>query len=83
MIATPILGDQSYISIDRRFGFIGKVKVTSASEADDRQLRHVSDTDNNAADVWADSAYRWQHDDKWLAKRSRMHWRKAAAKSMS
>jgi len=82
MIATPIFGYRSHISIDRRFGFIRKAKVTSASEADGRQLRHVSDTDNAAADVWSDSAYRWQRHEKWLVKRSRIHWRKATAKPM-
>jgi len=85
MIATPIFGYKSHISIDRRFGFIRKAKVTSASEADGRQLRHVIDTDNTASDVWADSAYRSQKNEKWLAKRmlkSRIHRRKPAGKPM-
>ena len=50
MIATPVFGYKSHIGIDRRFGFIRKAKVTSASQADGRQLRHVIDTDKTASD---------------------------------
>ena len=85
MIATPIFGYKSHISIDRRFGFIRKAKVTSASEADGRQLRHVISMDNTASDVWADSAYRSRKNEKWLAKRmlkSRIHRRKPFGKPM-
>lgn len=37
-IATPVFGYKSHISIDRRFGFIRKGKVTSAASSDGRQL---------------------------------------------
>lgn len=85
MIATPVFGYKSHISIDRRFGFIRKAKVTSASQADGRQLRHVIDTDNTASDVWADSAYRSRSNETWLTRRmlkSRIHRRKPAGKPM-
>ena len=85
MIATPVFGYKSHISIDRRFGFIRKAKVTSASQADGRQLRYVIDTNNTASDVWADSAYRSRKNEKWLAGRllkSRIHRRKPAGKPM-
>ena len=36
MIAVPVFGYKSHISIDRRFGFIRESPVTSASEADGR-----------------------------------------------
>ncbi len=51
MIAVPVFGYKSHISIDRRFGFIREAKVTSASEADGRQLRYVVSTDNTGSEV--------------------------------
>tara|TARA_B100000378_G_C17886108_1_gene357391 strand:- start:4 stop:513 length:510 start_codon:yes stop_codon:yes gene_type:complete len=78
-IATPVFGYKSHISIDRRFGFIRKAAVTSAAHSDGRQLRCVIDTSNTAGDVWADSAYRSQKNETWLARNmltSRIHRRK-------
>ena len=66
MIATPVFGYKSHISIDRRYGFIRGQAVTSASAPDGRQLRHIVGTDNTSAEVWADSAYRSQSNEKWL-----------------
>ncbi|WP_199823870.1 transposase [Labrenzia sp. OB1] len=57
-IALPVFGYKSHISIDRCFGFIRGCHVTSAPDADGRQLKHVVTKDNTASDVWADSAYR-------------------------
>ena len=85
MIAVPTFGYKSHISIDRRFGFIRKAKVTSAADADGRQLRHVVSKDNTASDVWADSAYRSQSNEKWLTKKmmtSRIHRKKPKGKPM-
>jgi len=85
MIAVPVFGYKSHISIDRRFGFIREAMVTSASEADGRQLKHLVSPDNTGSKVWADSAYRSQRNEKWLAKRmrtSRIHRRKPAGKPM-
>lgn len=65
MIAVPVFGYKSHISIDRRFGFIREATVTSASEADGRQLKHVISSDNTGSEVWADSAYRSQRNEKW------------------
>lgn len=84
-IALPVFGYKSHVSIDRRFGFIRKSTVTSASDADGRQLRHVISTENTGSDVWADSAYRSQSNEKWLAKRmltSRIHRRKPKGRPM-
>jgi len=72
-------GYKSHISIDRRYGFIRGSAVTSASHADGRVLKRVVQADNTAGDVWADSAYRSQANEKWLAARmltSRIHRRK-------
>jgi IS5 family transposase len=85
MIAIPTFGYKSHISIDRRFGFIRESMVTSASEADGRQLRHLVSTQNTGSEVWADSAYRSQKNEKWLAARmliSRIHRRKPTGKPM-
>jgi IS5 family transposase len=85
MIAIPTFGYKSHISIDRRYGFIREGMVTSATGADGRQLRHVVSIENTASDVWADSAYRSQSNEKWLAKHmltSRIHRRKPKGKPM-
>ena len=85
MIATPVFGYKSHISIDRRFGFIRAAVVTSAAEAEGRVLRRVVTTDNTGGDVWADSAYRSQSNEKWLAANmlgSQIHRRKPAGKPM-
>jgi len=85
MIAVPVFGYKTHIAIDRRYGFIREGMVTSASEADGRQLRHLVNTENTSSEVWADTAYRSQRNEKWLAKRlliSRIHRRKPARKPM-
>lgn len=85
-IALPVFGYKSHICIDRRYGFIRGCMVTSAAEAAGRQLRHVVRKDNTASDVWADSAYRSQSNEKWLTQNmmtSRIHRRKPAGKPMS
>ncbi|WP_150526921.1 transposase [Roseibium sediminis] len=84
-IALPVFGYKSHICIDRRYGFIRGSAVTSASEADGRQLKRVITKDNTASDVWADSAYRSKKNEKWLTKNmlvSRIHRRKPANKPM-
>ncbi|WP_280955363.1 transposase [Cohaesibacter haloalkalitolerans] len=65
-IALPVFGYKSHISIDRKFGLIRGSTVTSAADADGRQLKHVLRKDNTASDVWADSAYLSQSNEKWL-----------------
>jgi hypothetical protein len=85
MIATPVFGYKSHISIDRRFGFIREAAVTSASAPDGRLLKHLVSQENTGSEVWADSAYRSQKNEKWLAERmltSRIHRRKPAGKPM-
>ena len=85
LIAVPVFGYKSHISIDRRFGFIRESAVTSASAADGRQLRRLVSPENTGSEVWADSAYRSQRNETWLAKRmltSRIHRRKPAGKPM-
>lgn len=86
MIAVPVFGYKSHISIDRRFGFIRESTVTAASAADGRQLPHLVSPDNTGSDVFADSAYRSAANERWLADRmlkSRIHRRKPAGKPMA
>ena len=85
MIALPVFGYKSHISIDRRYGFIRASEVTSAAHADGRKLRHVI-ADNTSGEVWADTAYRSRANEAWLADRmliSRIHRRKPKGKPMS
>lgn len=85
MIAVPVFGYKSHISIDRRFGFIRESAVTAASAADGGQLRRLVSLENTGSEIWADSAYRSQTNEKWLAARmltSRIHHRKPAGKPM-
>lgn len=86
MIALPVFGYKSHISIDRRYGFIRGQAVTSASAPDGRLLKSVIRTDNTSGEVWADSAYRSQSNEKWLAAKmlvSRIHRKKPKGKPMS
>jgi len=46
----------------RRFGIIRESMVTSASDADGWQLRHIVSTENTSSEVWADTAYRLELD---------------------
>jgi transposase, IS5 family len=84
-IALPVFGYKSHIVIDRRYGFIRNSVVTSAPEADGRMLRRLVTTDNTSSEVWADSAYRSQQNEEWLASHmltSRIHRRKPAGMPM-
>jgi transposase, IS5 family len=83
-IATPVFGYKSHISIDRRFGFIRQAVVTSAAAPDGRQLKRLI-AENSSSELWADSAYRSQKNEKMLEDRmitSRIHRRKPAGKPM-
>jgi len=85
MIATPVFGYKSHISIDRRFGFIRQAAVTSAAAPDGKHLKRLVSRENTGSAVWADSAYRSKANETWLAQRvltSRIHRRKPAGKPM-
>ena len=85
MIATPTFGYKSHISIDRRYGFIRECAVTSAARADGRMLPHLVSKENTSSEVWADTAYRSQRNEKWLdrnALTSRIHRRKPHGRPM-
>jgi IS5 family transposase len=84
-IAIPSFGYKSTVSICRRFGFIRKGKVTDGARYDGRMLRDVVTNDNTASEVWADTAYRSQANERWLrrnGKVSRIHRRKPRGRPM-
>lgn len=84
-IALPVFGYKSHIAIDRRFGFIRNGAVTSASHPDGRMLPKLLTSENTSSEVWADSAYRSQKNEKWLDDKmmtSRIHRRKPNGKAM-
>lgn len=78
-IAIPSFGCKSSISICQAFGFIRKGKVTDGARYDGRMLRDVVSEGNTASDVWADTAYLSQSNERWLKSHgriSRIHRRK-------
>jgi len=84
-IATPVFGYKSHINVDQRHGFIRKWTVTDAARYDGRELAGLLDTDNTAMGVWADTAYRWQKNEKHIARAdltSKVHFRKPPGKAM-
>lgn len=84
-IAIPSFGYKSSVSICRAFGFIRKGKTTDGARFDGKMLRDVVTQDNTASDVWADTAYRSQSNEKWLKAQgrvSRIHRRKPKGKPM-
>lgn len=84
-IAIPSFGYKSSIAICRAFGFIRKGKTTDGARYDGRMLRDVVTNDNTASDVWGDTAYRSQSNERWLKSQgrvSRIHRRKPKGKPM-
>lgn len=84
-IAIPSFGYKSSVSICRTFGFIRKGKTTDGARFDGRMLRDVVTRDNTSSDVWADTAYRSQANEKWLKAQgrvSRIHRRKPKGRPM-
>ncbi len=84
-IAIPSFGYKSSISICRAYGFIRKCKIADGARFDGRMLRDVVTSDNTASDVWADTAYRSQANEKWLERQgrvSRTHRKKPRGKPM-
>jgi len=82
-IAIPTFGYKNHIGIDRRFGFIRASSVTPANSPDGRELKNVLVTDNTSNDVWADTAYRSQANEKMLKNRglvSKIHRKKPKGK---
>ena len=84
-IAIPAFGYKSHVMTDRAHGFIRAFKVTDASRHDGAQLKDIVRTDIMAAGVWADTAYRSQANEQWLARHglsSHIHRRKPKGRPM-
>jgi transposase, IS5 family len=83
-IAIPTFGYTAHICIDRRHGVIRRRIVTDAAAHDGARLREgLIDPNNTASDVWADTAYRSQANEDYLAnigKVSRIHRKKPQGK---
>jgi transposase, IS5 family len=84
-LAIPAFGYKNHIGIDRRHGLIRSWTVTDASRHDGARLPDLIDKDNTASDVWADTAYRSQANEKYLSGkglRSQIHRKKPKGKPM-
>ena len=67
-----MFGYKGHIAIDRAYGFIRRSAVTDAACHDCKMLRRLVMTDNLAAGVWADTAYRSKANEAWLASKGRI-----------
>ena len=68
-LAVPAFGYKNHIGIDRRHRLIRRWTVTDAARHDGALLPELIDTNNTASEVWADTAYRSQVNEKFLAGR--------------
>jgi transposase, IS5 family len=66
-LAVPAFGYKNHIGIDRRHRLIRRWTVTDAARHDGALLPELIDPNNTASDVWADTAYRSQANEKFLA----------------
>jgi IS5 family transposase len=85
-LAIPLFGYQNHISIDRGFGFIRKWNASNAAAYAGRLLRHgLLDKSNTASGVWADTGYRSQKNETFVARNgfvSHIHRKKPKGKAM-
>ena len=68
-LAIPAFGYKNHIGIDRRHRLVRRWRVTDAARHDGVLLAELIDPNNTADDVWADTAYRSQANEKFLAGR--------------
>jgi len=85
-LAIPVFGYQNHLSIDRGFRFIRTWAATDAAAYEGRLLREgLLDKTNTAGAVWADTAYRSQANERFMAENgfvSRVHRKKPAGRPM-
>ena len=84
-IAIPVFGYKNHVAIDRAWGFIRRAAVTDAACYDGSMLPELVTSDNLAASVWADTAYRSAANEAWLAslgRVSRIHRKKPPGRPM-
>jgi transposase, IS5 family len=83
--AVPAFGYKNHLGIDRRHRLIRRWTVADAARHDAALLPELIDPNNTASDVWADTAYRSQANEKFLAGRllrSQIHRKKPKGKPM-
>jgi transposase, IS5 family len=68
-LAIPAFGYKNHLGIDRRHRLIRRWTVTDAARHDGALLPELIDPNNTAGDVWADTAYRSQANESFLADR--------------
>jgi IS5 family transposase len=81
----PAFGYKNHLGIDRRHRLIRRWTVTDAARYDGALLPELVDPNNTASEVWADTAYRSQANEKFLAGRllrSQIHRKKPKGKPM-
>ena len=84
-LAVPAFGYKNHIGIDRRHRLIRRWRVTDAARHDGALLPELIDPNNTAGQVWADTAYRSQANEKFLTGRllrSQIHRKKPKGKPM-
>jgi IS5 family transposase len=85
-LAIPVFGYKSHISIDRGFGFIRAWAATDAAAYEGKLLREgLLDKTNTASSVWADTAYRSQANQTFMAENgftSHVHRKKPPGRPM-
>lgn len=84
-IAISVFGYKNHVAIDRAWGFIRRSAVTDAPCYDGSMLRELVTSNNLAASVWADTAYRSAANEAWpadLGRVSRIHRKKPPARPM-
>jgi len=84
-LAVPAFGYKNHIGIDRRHRLIRRWRVTDAARHDGALLPELIDTNNTASEVWADTAYRSQANERFLEGRllrSQIHRKKPKGKAM-
>ena len=65
-LAIPFFGYKNHISMDKRYGFVRKFYTSNASRYDGKALSQLLDKENTASDVWGDTAYRCEENERLL-----------------
>ena len=84
-LAIPVFRYKNHVAVDRAWGFIRRSAVTDAACYDGSMLQELVTSDNLAASVWADTAYRSAANEAWLAslgRVSRIHRKKPPGRPM-
>jgi IS5 family transposase len=84
-LAVPSFGYKNHVSADRAHGLIRKWLVTDAAAHDGARLPDLLDKTNTASGVWADTAYRSEKNETFMAKNgfvSQVHRKKPKGKPM-